>query len=67
MLFDGFVMLEEYLIDVWVDRPEIALEVRDESRDAGLGNGQDAPNDISNPIFLAQAKVPSDDPACIRE
>ena len=60
-------MLEEYCVNVRVDRPEIALEVGNESRDRWLGNGEYAPDDIPDPIFLSQAKVTSDDPLCIRE
>jgi hypothetical protein len=66
-MFDGLVVREEYFVNVWVDRPEVALEVGNESRDGCLGNGEYAPNNIPDPIFLPRGKVTSDDPTCIRE
>ena len=49
-MFDGLVVLEENCVDVWVDRPEIALEVGNQSGDGCLGNGEDAPDNIPDPI-----------------
>ena len=37
-MFDGLVVLEKDFVNVWVNRPEIALEVGNESRDCCLGN-----------------------------
>ena len=66
-MFDGLVVLEEYFVNVGVNRPEIALEVGNESRHGCLGNGEYAANNIADPIVLPQAKETSDDPTCIRE
>ena len=66
-MFDGLVMLEKDIVNVRVDRPEIALEVGNESRDCCLGNREQAANNIPDPILLSRAKETSDDPTCIRE
>jgi hypothetical protein len=66
-MFDGLVVLEKDIVNVRVDRPEIALELANESRDRCLGNREQAADNIPDPILLARAEVTSDDPACIRE
>src|SRR5262245_55435043 len=66
-MLHALVVLEKYFVDVRMDRPEIALEIGNENRHGCLRDGEDAADNVADPIFLPQAKVTSDDPACIRE
>ena len=65
-MLDGLVMLEKDVVDVRVDRPEIALEVGS-SVATCLGNGEQATDDIPDPVLLSRAKEPGNDPTCIRQ
>jgi len=66
-MFDRLVVLEKDVVNVWVDRPKIALEIGNQSRDSCLGNRQQPADNIPDPILLSRAKVTSDDPTWIRE
>jgi hypothetical protein len=55
-MFDDVVMLEKDIVNVWMDEPEIALEIGNESRDCDLGNRERATHNIPNPVFLSRPK-----------
>src|SRR5580765_8278562 len=66
-MFDYVEMFEENVTNVWMDGPEIALELGNESRDRRFWRGEYAINNISNAVFLPQSEKTSDDPTCVRE
>ena len=66
-LYGSLVSFTPVSTNVWVDRPKIALEIGNQSRDSCLGNRQQPADNIPDPILLSRAKVTSDDPTWIRE
>ena len=67
MTLDGLVVLEENCVDVWVNRAEIAPEVGNQSDHGCLGNGEDAPDNIPDPVDFSGAEVTRNDPTRVRE
>ena len=62
MLLDHLKVLEKDVIDIRVQRPEVALDAGEDRFDLVLGNRQQPIDDVADPVLIAWPEEAGDDP-----
>ena len=62
MLLDHLKMLEKDIVDIRVQRPEVALHAGEDRLNLALGNRQQPFDNVPDPVFVARSKEPGNNP-----
>src|SRR5687767_13681457 len=65
-MFDGRVVLAKDVVDVRMDGPEVALQLRQQVRDVRFGDGEQAANNAAHPVLVSKAEESCNDTARVR-
>src|SRR6186997_347286 len=65
-MLDGLVVLPKDVVDVRMDGPEVALQLRQQVRDVRFGAGEQAANNTAHPVLVSNAKESGNDAARVR-